>query len=194
MTKKEFWKRASNWGMICGLALFAVSLISWGFQFEARKIGWPIELMHFAVICPLILYTGFRNARMSDPQVGYPYSRAVGYIFAMLMFAGIVYGTGRFLMTNFIARDYYDAINMEAMQRMVDMYQAPMADQVERMYTVLMTNPISLILLGVIEMVIKGGFLGLIVCAFLTKKPDFFAAATPEASQAEDNSDEQNNG
>jgi cytochrome c oxidase assembly factor CtaG len=181
MTKKEFWRNASNWGLIMGVALFVVTLISWGFQFEAKNMGWPVELMHFVVIGSAILYTGRRNAELSGSE-GYPYGRAVGYIFAMLMFAGIVYGTGRFLMTNFIARDYYDAINTEAMQRMVNMYQAPMADQVESMYTVLMTNPISLILFGVMEMVIKGGVLGLVLAAFVTKKTDIFAGPGPAPS------------
>jgi hypothetical protein len=182
MSKRDFWRSASNWGLITGVALFVVSLISWGLKLEANKMGWPVELMHFAVICPVILYTGFRNARLSGPE-GYSYGRAVGWIFAMLMFAGIVYGTGRFLMVNFIARDYYDAINAEAMQVMVQAYQgSPMGDQVERMYTVLMTNPISLILIGVAEMVIKGGFLGLILGAFIKKNPDPFATAGPAPS------------
>jgi cytochrome c oxidase assembly factor CtaG len=181
MTKKDFWRSASNWGMIVGAALFVVSLISWGLKFEANKMGWPVELMHFAVICPAILYTGFRNAQLSGPE-GYPYGRAVGYIFAMLMFAGIVYGVGRFLMVNFIARDYYDAINAEAVQALAQAYQgSPMYDQMISISRWI-TNPIVLIVAGVIEMVCKGGVLGLVLAAFFTKKPDLFATAGPAPS------------
>jgi hypothetical protein len=50
------------------------------------------------------------------------------------------------------------------------------------MYTVLMTNPISLILFGVMEMVIKGGVLGLVLAAFVTKKPNIFAGPGPAPS------------
>lgn len=195
MTKKEFWKSASNWGLICGAALFIVNLISWACKFEAKEMGWPVELMHFAVICPLILYTGFRNARLCGPQ-GYPYGRAVGYIFAVLMFAGIVYGVGRFMMVNFIARDYYDAINAKTVETMAAAYQGtPMAEQMASVGRWL-TNPIVLIIAGIFEMVIKGGVLGLVLAAFVTKKPDPFAAYAADnsgdvaAAQAEDKTDE----
>lgn len=180
MTKKEFWKRASNWGMICGAALFVVSLISWGLKLEENQMNWAIQLMHFAVICPLILYTGFNNARLCGPH-GYSYGRAVGYIFAMMMFAGIVAGVGNFLMTNFIARDYFDGIMATQLEKMLAVYQGTgmeakmyeMSDRIAR----LLTNPIVLILNSVFDLVIKGGFLGLILAAFIQKKPDFFADA-----------------
>ena len=176
MSKKQFWQSASTWGLICGVALFVVSLISWACKFEAKQMGWPIELMHFAVICPLILYTGFRNARLCGAQ-GYSYGRAVGYLFAMLMFAGIVYGVGRFLMVNFIAREYYDVINAKAIETIAAAYQGtPMAEQVHTMAR-WMTNPIWLIVIGVLEMVVKGGVLGLVLAAFVTRKPDFFAGS-----------------
>lgn len=191
MTKKEFWRSASNWGLICGAALFVTNIIAWLLKLEQNQMGWPIELMHFAVICSLILYTGYRNAHLCGPREGYPYGRAVGYIFAMLMFAGIVYGVGRFLMMNFIARDYYDAINAKAMEVMVAAYQgSPMAEQISLMGR-MMTNPIVLIIVGIIEMVCKGGVLGLVLAAFFNRKPDPFAAPVP---QVESNDGEQGNG
>ncbi len=191
MTKKQFWQNASNWGLITGAALFVTNIIAWLLKFEQNQMGWPVELMHFAVICSLILYTGYRNTRLCDPREGYPYGRAVGYIFAMLMFAGIVYGVGRFLMVNFIARDYYDAINAKAMETMAAAYQgSPMAEQIRSMSRWL-TNPIVLILSGIIEMVIKGGVLGLVLAAFFNRKPEPFAASV---SQVENNYNGQSNG
>ncbi len=186
MTEKEFWRSASNWGMICGLALFVVSLISWGLELEANNKTWTIQLLHFLVICPLLLYTGFRNARLSGPQ-GYSYGRAVGYIFAMMMFAGIVAGVGQFLMANFIARDYYDALYSAQVNAMVAVSPslAEMADRMVRM----LANPFVLILGSVFDLVIKGGFLGLILAAFIKKNPDFFADAS-----AVDNNNEPING
>lgn len=184
MTKKQFWQSASNWGMICGVALFVVSLISWALKLEMNKMNWIVELMHFVVICPAILYTGYRNARLTGPE-GYPYGRAVGYMFAMLMFAGIVYGMGRFLLVNFIAREYYDAINASAMEAMLAAAQgSPVAEQIRSMGR-WMTNPIILIIGGVIEMVVKGGVLGLVLAAFFTKKPDIFAANTAAPTENE---------
>ncbi|MDR1670944.1 MAG: DUF4199 domain-containing protein [Alistipes sp.] len=175
MTKNEFWKSASRWGLILGLALFVMSLVSWALKLEQNKTTWAVELLKFLVICPAILYTGVRNARLGGPA-GYPYGQAVGYIFAMMMFAGIVYGIGRFLMVNFIARDYYDAINEAALAEAMQKLQgSPMAEQMGMM-TRMMTNPIVLLLSGILEMVVKGGFLGLILAAFFKKNPDIFAA------------------
>lgn len=175
MTRKQFWQSASNWGFTGGLALFVVTLISWGFRFEEKGMTWPIELMHFAVIASLIVYTGRRNAANAGAE-GYGYARAVSYVFAMLMFAGIVYGIGRYLMVDLIARDYYEAINAKQIEVMVRAYQgAPMGEQVRTMAEGMMTNPVFLIFTGILELVIKGGFLGLILCAFLYKKPDMFA-------------------
>jgi hypothetical protein len=85
-------------------------------------------------------------------------------------------------MVNFIARDYYDAINAEAMQTLAQAYQgSPMYDQMISMAR-WMTNPIVLIFAGVIEMVCKGGVLGLVLAAFFKKNPDPFAYAGPAPS------------
>ena len=176
MTKKQFWRSASNWGLIGGAALFVVSIISWLLKFEQNQTGWPIELMHFAVICSLILYTGYRNARLCGPS-GYPYGRAVGYIFALLMFVGIVYGVGRFLMMNFIARDYYDAI-METARGVLDQFRGTPQYDVAVKMAHWGTNPIVLIISGILEMVAKGGVLGLVLAAFFKKNPDPFAATS----------------
>jgi hypothetical protein len=173
MTKKDFWRSALNWGSILGAALFVMGLVSWALKIEQNEMGWAKELLHFVVICPAILYTGVRNARLSGPA-GYPYGRAVGYIFAMMMFAGVVYGIGQFLMVNFIAREYYDAI-METGRAALDAYRnTPQYDMMVSM-TRWGTNPIVLIISGVLEMVVKGGLLGLVLAAFFKKNPEMFA-------------------
>lgn len=179
MTKKEFWKSAMNWGMICGVALFVISLISWVLKLEVNKMNWAAELMRFAVIFVLILYTGRRNAAMTGSE-GYPYGRAVGFIFAMMLFAGIVAGVGQFLMANFIARDYYDALNAAQFETALRMYQgtpmevriSEMGDQMVRM----LANPFVLIVSMVANFVIKGGFLGVIMGVFIKRNPDIFAS------------------
>jgi uncharacterized membrane-anchored protein len=180
MTKKEFWRSASRWGLICGLALFVMSLVSWALKLEQNEKTWTVELLHFIVICPAILFTGFRNARFSGVQ-GYPSGRAVGYIFAMLMFAGIIYGVVMFLMMNFIARDYYDAI-MQTAQGQLEAYRnSPQYDMMVKMMR-WQTNPIYLIVAGTLNITVKGGVLGLILAAFFKKNPDLFAATLPAPS------------
>lgn len=161
-----------------------VNLISWGFGWEADNIGWPVELMHFVIIGSLIVVTGRRNAAGVGRE-GYSYGRAVSFVFALMLFAGIVFGIGRFLMVNYIAHDYYAAINEKAIETMVQMYRSsPMAGQMRAMAEGMMTNPLSLMFMSVCELVIKGGFLGLFLCAFLYKKPDMFAGSNRDQGAA----------
>lgn len=180
MTKKRFWQSASNRGFLGGAALFGMNIVGWALKLEAGAGTWLYELLLFAVICPLIITTGRRNAELAGAE-GYSYARALGYVFALMMFAGIVYGAGRFLMTNFIAREYYDALNADALETVMKIYRGtPMESQAVAMQdNVLraMSNPFVLIVSSIINFVIKGGLLGLFICVFLKKNPDIFAAA-----------------
>jgi hypothetical protein len=185
MTKKQFWQSASNWGMITGLVLFLITILSWVLTRDAGKPASWMEFVRFVAVLAILIYTGRQNARLSGPE-GYPYGRAVGWIFAMMMFAGIVAGVGDFLMANFIARDYYDGLNAMQAEAIMKVYQGTpmesravaMGDQMVRM----LSNPFVLIFSNVINWVMKGGFLGLIVAAFVKKNPDPFAAAGPAPS------------
>ncbi|MDR2912685.1 MAG: DUF4199 domain-containing protein [Alistipes sp.] len=178
MTKKQFWQGASNWGFLGGAALFAVNIVGWALRLETSAT-WLYELLVFVIVCPLIIYTGRRNAAAAGSE-GYSYSRAVGYVFALMMFAGIVYGVGRFLMVNFIAREYYDAINASAMESAMTVYRgtAMEAQMAEMRGTLvrMLANPFVLIVSAILNLVIKGGFLGLLLGSFLKKNPDFFAS------------------
>ncbi|MDR2882679.1 MAG: DUF4199 domain-containing protein [Alistipes sp.] len=185
MTKKQFWRNASNQGMICGCGLLAVSVVAWVFGFApGSSWNWP-ELLRFALIAAVIWMSGRRSAALVGPE-GWPYGRAVGFIFATMMFAGIVAGVGEFLMTNFIARDYYDALNAGQIDTALAMYRGtPFEGRMEEMRGTMesmLSNPFMLIFGSVVNYVIKGGFLGLILGAFLYRKPDFFAAGgdTPD--------------
>jgi hypothetical protein len=181
MTTKEFWKSASNWGFIGGAALFVANLIGWGLKLEAGN-SWLYELLIFLVLCPLIIVTGRRNAAAAG-AAGYSYGRAVGYVFAVMLFAGIVYGVGRTLMTNFIAESYYTELFSGQIDKGLAVYQStPMYDSMRDTMLGMNRNPFWLIFSGVFEMVFKGGFLGLVVCAFVTRRPDIFAGAGAAAS------------
>lgn len=179
MTKKQFWQTASNWGFLTGAALFAMNLIGWALKLEANH-SWAYELLLFIVIASAIIYTGKRNAKLSGAE-GYSYGRAVGFVFAMMLFAGVVYGVGRFLLMNFMGYEYYAALNENIIDtRLMPYSNMPQFDQMLAMRDNMiawMRNPFVLILQGIIEMVAKGGFLGLILCAFIYTKPNIFAAA-----------------
>lgn len=177
--KKHFWQSASNWGFLGGMALFVVNLVGWGLKLDHSLV---YELLMFAVICSLVVVTGRRNAAAAG-DAGYSYGRAVGFIFAMMLFAGVVYGVGRFLMTNFIALEYYNEINGAFANAFVAGYNASAPVKVSPDQVIgWMRNPFVLIFAGVWEMVFKGGFLGLVAAAFFVKKPDIFGGGQPETA------------
>jgi hypothetical protein len=178
MTNKQFWQSASNRGFLGGTALFLVNIIGWTLKLETSEASWLYELLTFAVVCPLIIITGRRNALAAGPE-GYSYGRAVGYVLALMLFAGIVSGTGRFLLVNFIASDYYNVLNAKALESAMTLYrgtalESQMAQMREPMMSAL-SNPFLLIISAIVNLVIKGGFLGLVLCVFMKKNPDIFA-------------------
>jgi hypothetical protein len=193
MTKKQFWQGASNWGLIGGAALFIMNLVAWALKLETGGNSWVYELLQFMVICPLIIFTGKRNAVIAGTE-GYSYGRAVGFVLALMMFAGIVYGVGRFLMINFIAPEYYGAMNEKAVDAMLLMYsnlpQFDMLLEQKDMLLAAFSNPFYLIFGGILELVLKGGFLGLLLCGFLYTKPDIFADTTADIKHDDENRNE----
>lgn len=185
MTKKQFWQTASNWGFLTGAALFAMNLIGWALKLEANH-AWAYQILLLAVLAPAIIYTGKRNAKLSGAE-GYGYGRAVGFVFAMMMFAGVVYGVGRFLLMNFIGYEYYAALSATEMDKIFVMYSdLPQFDQLLEMRDSMIAwarNPFVLILGGVLELVAKGGVLGLVLCALVYTKPNLFAAAPQQQEE-----------
>lgn len=166
-----------------------MNMIGWALKLEAAN-PWLYELLLFIVICPMIIYTGKRNARTAGPE-GYSYGRAVGFVFAMMMFTGIVYGVGRFLMINFVGAEYYSPLIEEQANIFIRgfssneaLFDAMIAKK--EFIISLMKNPFLLIIGNIVDLVIKGGFLGLILCAFVYTKPDIFAQPTPAPEQKVD--------
>jgi hypothetical protein len=185
MTNKHFWQAASNWGFLTGTGLFAMNLIGWGLKLETSN-SWLYELLLLIVILPAIIYTGKKNARNPGAE-GYGYGRAVGFVFAMMLFAGVVYGVGRFLIINFIGVEYYSALNEKVIDNAFAIYRnIPQFNSMLEMKDSMLgwlSNPFYLIFEAVIGMVSRGGFLGLILCTFVYKRPEMF----PASSQPENN-------
>ena len=171
MNDRIFWSRAANYGLLLGLAVFAVSLLSWAFKLE--NSAWISEAMLFAVLLGGIWITAGLNVEASGEQ-GYSYGRSVGFVFALMLFTAVVAGVGDFLLRAYIAPEYY----LEQLQRAFDMVAASggglpstmqTLDTARKMSEELMTNPMFLIFSEMINLGIKGGFLGIVMSAFLKK-------------------------
>lgn len=168
-----------------------MNLLGWAFKLETVHNGWLYELLLFVVICPAIIYTGKRNASHAGPE-GYSYGRAMGFVLAMMMFAGIVYGVGRFLIINFMGIEYYSTLNENVADTLAVFYRNSLLEKDAIMG--MLRNPFHLIFEGVIGLVFRGGFLGLVLCAFVYKQPDIFAsAASADPAQAADRTHDNEN-
>lgn len=173
-----FWRSAFRWGCVCGVELIAVNLIGLFFELETNA-SWVYELLMMAVLVPLILYAGRRNAASATPSVGYTYGRAIGFVFAAMLFAGVVYGLGKWLIINFVGPEYYAALHERLFENMLTVYNGtPMMEQMIDMRDMMlgmMRGPVFLVFQTVVELVFKGGFLGLVLCSFVVRRPDIFA-------------------
>ncbi len=167
MDRKTFWRSAFNWGCTGGAVLFVVALAEWGIGLS----GGVGTLLTAIILGVLIFVTGRRNAAMSSPQQGYPYGRAIGFVLAMMLFVGLVYGIGQYFLMNVIAPEYYDSQLAAYMSHMPAAYQEMLPTMLS-----MMKSPMLLIFSGIFAMEFWGLFVGLIVCAFVTRRPDIFAS------------------
>lgn len=173
MDDKTFWSRAANRGFILGLALAVMHTLSWAFRWETTAV-WAVNLYYLILIVVAIVVSGRKNMAI-DPK--YTYGRSIGFIFAMMMFAGVVSGIGMFLLHAYVAPEYYSELLQSTFDKVLlqsganDMLidtldkAAPMADKMFR-------NPFYCIFSEVFTLAIKGGFLGFILAIFLSRRTD----------------------
>lgn len=167
LDKKTFWKNALNWGCLLGVVLFLISL-AWALL--GLKSGFANTVLTVAVIAAVIFVSGRQNAALAD-KAGYPYARAFGFVLATMLFAGVLVGIGSWFLQHIIAPEYYEAQLAAGLAA-----AGPQAEEAAGMMAGVMKNPIVMLFSGVLSMVFMGGLTGLVVCAFVTRKPDMFAA------------------
>ncbi len=169
-----FWSRAANYGLLSGLAVFVVNLLAWAFKLE--KAAWISESMLFVVLLGAIWITAKLNIAASGKQ-GYPYGRCVGFVFALMLFTAIVAGVGDFMLRAYIAPEYY----IEQLRQAYDLVASVgggaaltvgTLDAAREMSERLLTSPVFLIFSEMINLGIKGGFLGMVMAMFLKKEPE----------------------
>ncbi len=169
MSDRLFWSRAANCGLLLGVAVFAVSLLSWALRLEGR--AWISEMMLFAVLCAGISITGRRNAASADGG-GYTFGRSVGFVFALMFFTGIAAGAGDFILRAFIAPEYYREQLCKAFDVMSQTIpDAQTLDMARKMSERLLTSPLFLIFSEIFNLGVKGGIMGIVMSVFLKKEP-----------------------
>lgn len=171
--KKSFWSDAAKAGGFIGVLLFAVSLLDAAFKLNGA--GGMISLATF-IILGVFIYRFGRNRAVKYGTEGFTYGQSMGYILSIMLFTGVIYGFGNFLLQNYIASEYYQEIFETALLRnpFFDPDSSNAEDMADMAYS-MMKSPVFLVFVGIFAMAVYGGLIGLIASAFIRRKPDIFA-------------------
>ena len=173
------WQQALSGGLILGAALFVWDYICYltGFQ---SFIATSVQILLMAAA---ILYFGSKLRVQRGPELGFGYGACFGFVLALMLCSGAVYGVGQFFLQVVIAPEYYAELQEIALLN--GGFDESMIEQVSAMRdSVIFKNPLTFMFGGILSMVFLGGFIGLILSAFLQKAADPFAGRgdyNPEA-------------
>lgn len=179
ITRKAFWTEAMKGGTIIGLVIVAFELL----LFSAGTGRWLyfVELVAFAML--LYAFTRKISAKPSARD-GFPYSRCIGFVMAMMLFTGVVSGVYLSVMNNFVNPEGVVAIVDAVMVSFQDAFPQEQFDALYDMMYASYRNPLYLVIASVIAYVVQGGIIGLFTSALAQRKPNPFA---PEVGHNDDN-------
>ncbi len=170
--RKFFWTEASKGGLFLGLALFVISLISYYFDLNFNYSG-TVSIVQVVVISWFIYHFGRNVAVRRGDRLGFTYGQAMGFVLAMMLFTGIIFGVGEFFLQSVIDpeyyRDLYEAVlhNSTADEELIEK-----ALEARALVDPFLKNPLFMVISGVLSMILYGGFVGLIISAFLKRPAD----------------------
>lgn len=171
--KKTFWRDAARYGGIIGVAMIMVgslgSLMSSGSLVNT--------VLQIGVVAGLLYWTLKKRADKYGNE-GFSYGQCMGYIMAMMLFAGIIFGAYSYGMANAVSPETFEETMEEAMEQAMDknpMIDEDTAEMGMAMAKAMARNPIFHIFSGVFMMILYGALVGLVVAAFTKRNPDIFA-------------------
>lgn len=170
--KNYFWTEAATGGLILGAGMFLLSFLSYRFRLAPDYSG-MMSLIQVAFTAVIMIVFGRRVAAYREDGSGFSYGQSMGFILAMMLFTGIIYGTGEYVLQVRIDPQYFDQLYNDALR---DSKANP--EFVEKMINIrqemseFIKNPIIMVISGVISMLFYGGIVGLIASVFIKKKAD----------------------
>ena len=165
MTKKQYWYEALVGGTIVGVVAVAFSIL-------LKLMGGTT-----AVFVNITLLFGLtrRFSAKHTPEEGFSFGRGLGFVVAMMIFAGVISGIYSSVMANyFIKEEVLHSVD-EVMAQLQDVYPA---EQFDSLYTAMqkaVINPVYLTLSSVISNCFTGALVGLFVGFLTRRRPDIFA-------------------
>lgn len=172
--RKLFWVEALKGGTIIGLVSVAFDLLTRGVAEQATLatvLGYASTVITILLIFALVR----KFAASHSASVGFAYGRGVGYVVAMMAFAGVIAGFYTAILTNFFIREEVLA-SVDAI--IVDMQDMLPAESFESTYDLMrasVLNPLFLTISSVLSNTFLGVLVGLFVSLLTRRQPDIFA-------------------
>ena len=193
MDRKLFWFEALKGGTMIGLVRSAFALLQQALiDGEKTKLASIVGIISFVALVLLVYAFCRKVASYAAPAQGFSYGKGMSFVFAMMLFTGVITGLYSAIVNNFFMTDQiYDQIN-----EMMVVYESMLpAEQVDTFYDSMvasMMNPITLILSNTFANLLVGGFVGIFVCSLTIRRPDIFADASvvEEKQEAQNESNE----
>lgn len=193
MDRKLFWFEALKGGTMIGLVRSAFALLQQALiDGEKTKLASIVGIISFVALVLLVYAFCRKVASYANPAQGFSYGKGMSFVFAMMLFTGVITGLYSAIVNNFFMTDQiYDQIN-----EMMVVYESMLpAEQVDTFYDTMvasMMNPITLILSNTFANLLVGGFVGIFVCSLTIRRPDIFADASvvEEKQEAQNESNE----
>lgn len=193
MDRKLFWFEALKGGTMIGLVRSAFALLQQALiDGEKTKLASIVGIISFVALVLLVYAFCRKVASFANPAQGFSYGKGMSFVFAMMLFTGVITGLYSAIVNNFFMTDQiYDQIN-----EMMVVYESMLpAEQVDTFYDTMvasMMNPFTLILSNTFANLLVGGFVGIFVCSLTIRRPDIFADASvvEEKQEAQNESNE----
>ncbi len=190
MDRKIFWYEALKGGTMIGLVRAAFALLQQALlQADKTGLASVVGILSFATMVFMIYALTRRVSAWAPAEQGFSYGKGMSFVFAMMLFTGVVMGLYQAIMNNFVMPD----LVYEQVSEMMPIYESVLqADQVDLFYDSMvrsMMSPFTLVFSSIFASLLTGGFIALIVCAITVRRPDIFAQTS---SSSEVKSEENN--
>lgn len=173
--KKTFWSDAARDGLIMGVVLSVIMIISTYFQDSVVAIRALLSLLQITTIVLGLIYMGRQRGMKCEKQgLEFRFVNAMGYFIALMLFAGFIVGIAMIVLYKVLIPDLIDNLIAQAIHRQgIDPNSDP-AVLTSKIALMLFNSPIFLVLAGIFAMEFYGILFGLFIAPFIKKEPNLF--------------------
>lgn len=165
--KRFFRTEAAGGGLILGGVLAAILALSYGLDLY-NKVSWAPGLLNFLAIVWITYARGRKLSVLAGREEPLSFGTVFGFMLLMLVFAGIIYGFGNYILQGLIDPEYFSRIIRDAY---VAQGIAPeKAEEAVTEITGVQGNPLAMVFGNVLVLVLTGGLVSLVTAA-LARRP-----------------------